>query len=243
MQTFTNLTNTDRPLIIAHRGDSDRARENTLEAFELAIEAGADAIEFDVRRTADGVLVVHHNKNVKGMRQPLSRLTYEEVIAASGRKGYRIPTLRETVEFCAGRITLDVELKEAGYESEVLDIVLREYDAANVLFTSFIDNSLKALKRADARIVTGLLVGFHGSSPDSRSVLERFRPRERLKKCGADVLLPQRRWLVPGYLKRLQDRDIPVIVWTVNQPRIAKSLIAKGVAGIITNKPDVMVGV
>src|SRR3982751_167704 len=91
-------------LIVAHRGASAIAPENSLEAFEAAIAVGADMVEFDVRSTADGVLVVVHD--------PLPLVRYADLDPMP-------PRLEEVVATCAGRIALDVELKEAGMEREV----------------------------------------------------------------------------------------------------------------------------
>ena len=107
---------TSLPLVIAHRGASREAPENTPAAFEAAIAVGADAVELDVRRTADGELVVHHNASRRGI--PVSMLTYPALVRLSRHE----PPLFDTVlDLCAGRIALDVEVKEAGYEAEIME--------------------------------------------------------------------------------------------------------------------------
>lgn len=102
-----------KPLVIAHRGAWGKTGQNTLAAFEAAIDLGADVIEFDVRRTRDGRLVVHHDARAAGVAT--SRLDYEELSARVG--GSRPPLLEEVLELAQGRIAVDVELKEAGYVS------------------------------------------------------------------------------------------------------------------------------
>src|SRR4051794_36499575 len=98
-------------LVLGHRGASAARPENTLAAFATALADGADGVELDVRRTLDGVLVVHHD--------PIGRVTYAE-LCAGVPEDRRPPRLEEVVTLVAGRGLLDVELKEAGYEEQAL---------------------------------------------------------------------------------------------------------------------------
>ena len=113
--------------ITAHRGDSIKALENTIPAFEKAIESGADWIELDVKETRDNVPVVFHDSSLKrlmGQDGTIREMTLEEIKklhpAASMGPGYnnvKIPTLEETLDTCKGRIKLNIEIKEDGTES------------------------------------------------------------------------------------------------------------------------------
>ena len=98
----------DRPIVVAHRGASVEQPENTIEAFEAAIEAGADAVEFDVRLTADGVPVVMHDPDVS--RTTGGAGLVSEITVAEIRK-LGIPTLEEALACLAGRVAADIELK------------------------------------------------------------------------------------------------------------------------------------
>src|SRR5580693_1649171 len=120
------------PLVIAHRGASRDAPANTPAAFEAAIALGADAVELDVRRTADGVLVVHHNASRRGV--PLTLLTYSALVRLSRHEP---PTFDAVLDLCAGRIALDVEIKEAGYEVEVIEAASSRFPRDRLLYTSF----------------------------------------------------------------------------------------------------------
>src|SRR5579871_3785320 len=110
-----------RTMVAAHRGFSatqdNTASENTIAAFTNAIDVGADMIEFDVRRTRDGELIAFHDAAVGGT--PVSGLTREDIAAAAG---VRPPLLAEVLSTCAGRIRLDVELKEDGYVPDVMAV-------------------------------------------------------------------------------------------------------------------------
>lgn len=229
-----NLTELKRPLLIAHRGSSQRARENTIEAFQFAIEEGVDAVEFDIRRTADGVLIVHHDAMIKGASKALNFQTLKEAQACAAGLNYQIPTLEETLGVCAGRIAVDVELKEAGYEGEVLRTVDDQFDLDDVLFMSFKDESVRRLKELCPQAMVGLLLGAAPRVPI------RKRPRKlsagkRLELTHADLVAPHWSLLRFGFLARMRKRGVPVIVWTVDNKALALTLSNKGVAGIISN--------
>src|ERR1700690_122982 len=113
---------TSLPLVIAHRGASRDAPGNTPAAFEAAIALGADAVELDVRRTADGVLVVHHNASRRGV--PVALLTHAALVR---RSRHEPPTLDTVLDLCEGRIALYVEIKEPGYEAEVIEKAARRF--------------------------------------------------------------------------------------------------------------------
>jgi glycerophosphoryl diester phosphodiesterase len=106
-----------RKLVIAHRGASSLARENTLEAFQKAIDLRADMIEFDVRRTRDQRYVIHHDSHIGD--KPLSEITCREVREIARSMGFHVPELEEALRLACGRIGLDIELKEESYEREV----------------------------------------------------------------------------------------------------------------------------
>src|SRR5439155_22263227 len=147
-------TRAPRPLIAAHRGASAAAPENTLEAFGEAIAMGADMIEFDVRRTDDGHLVIVHDALLEG--RPIGSFALAEL--RRSRLGSGIPTLAETLELTRGRIALDVEPKEEGYESAVVDQVHQRFGRDHVVFTSFSVRSVAALAHHSGAPRAGLIV-------------------------------------------------------------------------------------
>lgn len=228
-----------RPIVIAHRGASRVAPENSLEAFEAAIEIGCDAVELDVRRTADGVLVLHHAAVRRGT--PLGRLTYAQLAKRSRHPPAR---LIDAVTLCAGRIGMDVEIKEEGLETEVLAVLAQRFAPSTLLITSFHESVITSVKRADPSIPCGLLV-----APGRGRRAPAAAPIEWAASCGADVVLPHR-LLAPTWQLRprrsrhgllgVADRaGVPVILWTVNGARQAARLLGdERVAGIITDLPD-----
>ena len=122
-------------LIIAHRGASACARENTLDAFKKAIDSGADMIEFDVRRTKNNVFIAYHDEHIQG--EMVKELTYEAAEELAGRHGFSIPTVEEVLENTSGEIKLLVELKEEGYEKDVLEVLLKHFKDDDLIIASF----------------------------------------------------------------------------------------------------------
>jgi glycerophosphoryl diester phosphodiesterase len=233
------------PLVIAHRGASRDAPENTPAAFEAAIALGADAVELDVRRTADGVLVVHHNASRRGV--PLAMLTYSGLVRLSRHEPPRFDTV---LDLCAGRIALDIEVKEPGYEAEVIEAASRRFPRERLLYTSFEEPVIAAIKHLDPDARCGLLLG----PGRLRSRTERYGtlPFDLAERCGAD-LLAVHQWLAPvrrrsrrapgtGLLAEAQARGFPLMVWTVDGPQRLRAYLADGrVAGIITDLPGLAV--
>jgi glycerophosphoryl diester phosphodiesterase len=232
----------DGPLVIAHRGASRVAPGNSLAAFEAAIDAGCDAVELDVRQTADGVLVVHHAAARRGT--PVARLTYQDLV---NRSRHVPPRLDEALALCAGRIGLDVEIKDEGIEAAVLSLLAQRFPLNRLLISSFHDTVIAAVKRLDAEVRCGLLVA-------PTRLQRRGGRREAIAvdlavSSGADVLLPHQlltrrvratRRSGVGLLEAAAAGGLPVITWTVNGPRrMARYLSDQRVAGIITDLPDV----
>ncbi|HEY9641508.1 MAG TPA: glycerophosphodiester phosphodiesterase, partial [Coleofasciculaceae cyanobacterium] len=139
------------PYIMAHRGNSAFAKENTIAAFEQAIALGADGVEFDVRATQDQVLIIHHDPDVAGQR--ISESPWSQLKALDPD----LPTLAETIACCHGRIQMDVELKEPGYEAAVVQH-LQDLPLNSFVVTSFKLETLIAVKQIAPAISVGFLV-------------------------------------------------------------------------------------
>jgi glycerophosphoryl diester phosphodiesterase len=223
-----------RPLVIAHRGASAGRLDNSLEAFAAAIEAGADAIEFDVRRTRDGVLVAFHDPGVGG--DPVAALTRAELAA---RTGHAPPLLEEILDLARGRIGLDVELKEAGYVDRVLDALDGAADPDRVLVTSFLDAVVAEVKALRPAVASGLLLGRAHPRPLVRTRVSELYPVARARRCRADHVLPEVRLARLGALARGAAAGLAPYVWTVNDDASLRRLLADPrVAGVITDVPE-----
>ena len=232
-----------QPLVIAHRGASADAPDNSLAAFEVAIAARSDIVELDVRRTADGLLVVHHSARRRGV--PVGRLTYAELVK---RSRYRPPSLEEVLMLCAGRVAVDLEIKEIGYEAQVLEAVERRLGPERAVVTSFQTEVIKTVKSLRPGLRCGLVVGL-GRIRTSRAAVDRAVV-DPARSCGADFLAihqllagvrphsRRRRLAASPVLRAAADAGMPVAVWTVNGlMRLRHFLSDPLVAAVITDNP------
>jgi glycerophosphoryl diester phosphodiesterase len=200
------------PLVCAHRGASAHLPDNSRAAFAAAIAMGADAIEADVRRSGDGRLVLAHDPVGQSKVEGLSELA-------------------ELVSMAAGRVRLDVELKEAGYEREVLAVL--EPRPAGLLVSSFLPEAVAAVRRVDPSVRTGLILG-PGRWED---------PFGEADACGADLLVPNVALLDGALRNRAVADDRPLVVWTVNDPGTLEALLHDPAVGcVITDVPDIALG-
>ncbi len=221
-------------LIIAHRGSSEKFPNRPLDAFQDAVGVGADAIEFDIRRTRDDVLVVYHDEEAAGVR--LSDANYRELISRMPPHG--LPTLEEVLDAVAGQILVDAELKDSGIEELALSQLLASVDADALLVTSFHAPSVTKLKTLAANVQTGLIVERKDVSPTIETVLaERSR-------SGADFLVAHKDFVQMGLLDCAREAALPLYLSSVNNAdELQTYLRDQHVAGVITDVPDVAIDI
>ncbi len=237
---YTGEVDLTQKLIIAHRGAPSYAKENTIESFEKAMTSGADMIEFDVRRTTDNVLIAFHDEMIQG--RPLRDLTYEAMSQMARNQGFNVPTVEEVLKWARGKIKLDVELKEEGYEKEIVELVLGYFEEDRFVITSFNDDSLRVIKERYPDIKTGLILGKGIPSYHILTRLQEFFPMKRCKKAKPDFLVAHLKLLRVGFLERARRNHLPVFVWTVNDEETIWELLRdRRVYGIITDQPDLAV--
>ena len=218
-------------MVAAHRGVAAGVAENTLEAFRKAIDVGADMIEFDVRRTRDGELIAFHDAHVAGT--PVGALTRDDIAAAAG---VRPPLLTEVLQTCAGRVKLDVELKEDGYVPDVTDVLRAGCDPAEMIVTSFLPAVVSQAKDAFPELRTGLLVGSGGPWTDVPARLHEVYPVALARQVRADYLAPHYRFAALGVVRRAAAAGLPCLLWTVNSPALIRRYATdERVAAIITD--------
>lgn len=227
------------PMIIAHRGASGEAPENTMAAFELAARQGAAMLELDVRRSADGHLVVFHDDTTErwdGQARPLATCSLKQ-LQQLDIGGERVPLLEEVLDFAhASGILLNIELKGPRMAAACANLVRQFKLSQQVLISSFYPQALHELQRAAPEIQRGYLMGIRSWRPNIR--LREFWPFFALRSVSAHAWHPYEG--LPGL-----DRIIPLVrragygvnVWTVDQPERMRRLAALGVTGLITNYP------
>lgn len=204
-------------MVAAHQGVAAGAARNTIGAFANAIEAGADMIEFDVRKARDGELIVFHDAAAGGV--PVGGLTRDEIEAAAG---VRPPLVAEVLQACAGQIRLDVELKEDGYVADVMALLRAGFDPALLVVTSFLPAVVAQVKETFPEVKTGLLVGGDRSPGDIPGRLRDLYPVDLARQVRADYLAPHHKLAALGVLRRAAAAGLPCMVWTVNSPELIR---------------------
>jgi len=238
---------TRRPLVLGHRGASAEAPENTVAAFARARELGADGVELDVRRSADGVLVVHHDPDLSGADPdlsgggPIKDMTLDELRAVRPD----LATLEDAFDACAG-LLVNAEVKclpwevDADQDGSVMRATLdminartASADGGSFVVSSFYLGAIDLARAYAPAIATGWLTH---SQPASEGA-------PRAAAHGHPWLNPDVRSALeagPAGISATHALGLHVSVWTVDDPADARALAASGVDILITNVPDVV---
>ncbi len=239
--------------IIAHRGANKRAPQNTIPAFQKAIDMGTDGFETDVHLTKDGVPVICHNYTIDETSNGTGKigdLTLAELkkfdfgaYYSNEFKGTPLPTLEEFLALAKGKglKVLNIELKPEKDEKrrevlvrKTLELV-EEYGLSDILLiSSFSKEILDYIKKIDDKCKTALLypAGYW------RAYLAALPPYKQLKKLGCKAAHPQKLCIRGNFVEKAHKNNIQVNVWTVNESEEIRKMIRAGVDGIITDCPD-----
>lgn len=221
--------------VLGHRGASADAPENTLQAFRLAVRMRCDGVELDVRRTADHVLVVHHDPCLPDGRA-LAGLAASEVPLG-------IPTLADALDTCAALELVNIELKdlpgEPGFDPDqvlaslVSAMVAEREEHERVIVSSFDVDAVDRVRALDPAIGTALLA----MVPPVGSTMTRLVAR--CAESGHIAIHPHHLGLGTDVVARCHRAGLVVRTWTVDEPERIAELAAMGVDAVITNRPDV----
>lgn len=226
------------PTIMAHRGLSADAPENTLYAFSDAISVGADFIELDVQQTRDGVLVVMHDSNLKrttGVNKDIWDVDYADIQDLDAGSWFdpayanaRIPTLEETLQFVDKRAKLNIEIKPTKHgsdtlEQDVAELITRYQYTDACYVTSFSYGSLKKVKEANPEIRTGYLMSVAYGQFYSLKYADAFS----LNKV----------FVTSQVVNAAHQQGKQIFAWTVNSMSEVRSLCNLHVDSIITDDP------
>jgi glycerophosphoryl diester phosphodiesterase len=232
------------PLVVAHRGASAEEPENTLAAFDRAVAAGADVVEFDVRMTADDVAVVLHDPDVDrttGGHGLVREMTLQEVRALDV-----VPTLEEVLRSLSGRVALDIEIKnipgqpdfdgqhEAAVEATLAALEVTAF-VGQVMISSFNPLSIARSMTLEPELPTGLLTE---PDVDARAGLT-FASAQ-----GHAWILPFAGRVVeagPDLLTEIHDAGLLLGTWLTDDPTDALELMRMGVDAVATNDPAAIV--
>jgi len=234
-----------RPIVVAHRGASIEQPENTIEAFEAAIDAGADSVEFDVRMTADGHAVVMHDPDVSRTTDGtglVSEMTLEEIRALG------VPTVEDALRCLSGLAVADIEIKnspdEPGYTPDAepaVEATLSALDelafSSQVIVTSFNPKSIAHSRSLRPDVPTGLLTWFDVDADEALA---------RATGQGYPWVLPFVTKVLEagdGFGDRVHDGGALLGVWIADDPETARKLFNRGADAVATNDPRTIVSV
>jgi glycerophosphoryl diester phosphodiesterase len=220
------------PELIAHRGMPRERPENTLSAFALALERGADALELDVHGTRDGVVVVHHDAVPRARATvprlagaPIAQLARAELDTFVVGEAERVPTLDEVLALARGRATVYVEIKARAIEALVVDVIRRS--GAECAVHAFDHRIARRVHELAPEVPTGILLASY--------LLD---PAGALRAAGARDYWSHWEFVDERLVEDVRGAGGRVVAWTVNAPEAARALVAMGVEGICTDLAD-----
>jgi len=197
-------------------------------------------IEFDVRRTKDHIFIAFHDRLIDN--EPVSGLTHKDIQNRLRSKRIHLSTVEEILDFAKGTIKIDVDIKEQGYENELIDLITKQFGEDEFVVTSYNDSSLETIKRNYPWIKAGLILGQQKPENYIGTRFSELFPIKRCDNAKADFLVPHFKLLKFGFLNRAKRNNKPVYVWTVNDGKMISGLLNDHrVDAIITDRPDVAV--
>ena len=224
--------------IISHRGRTSRkSADNTLASVNDAIELKVEMVEVDIRQTKDSQIVCFHDPDIHG--DLIRDLDYSEII----EKDSQIPTLEQVLWSAKGKIGIEIELKEPGYELEVVSIARDYFNYDKFVLKSFHPQVVERVKEIDQKIFAGLLVGSAFSLEQLFFTLKEAFTCTNFKQTNADFISPYYKIFEAGWFSRFTRNNVPVQVWTVNDIESIRTLINQQVHSIITDIPEVAIGI
>jgi len=214
-----------RVLNIAHRGFTSRYPDNTLEAFEAAIGINVDAIECDVRETADKRFVIFHDPQISG--QDIGSLPLAEIREFRLEDRYRIPTLEETLRLCRNRVKLNIELKEISSLTLFLEVLRAGSSPDEVFLTSFNRDLIIEMAHLAPDIRRGIITAL---PVDDNITLAR--------ETKSDMIIVMYPFVAADLLSRAHAAELPVFVWGFPDMEQVRNALGMGVDGLVTDFPD-----
>ncbi|MGH9499006.1 MAG: glycerophosphodiester phosphodiesterase [Terriglobales bacterium] len=207
------------PLLLGHRGTrvSDTAAENTLAAFDLALELGCNGFEFDVRRTACGTSVICHDEKVQGVK----------VAEAGCGQLQSVPRLDDVLGRYVGRAFLDIELKVPGLESDVLMALHEHPPECGYVVSSFLPEVLLELRTRSATVTLGF-------------ICDRKKALDRWPELPVEYVIPKHTLVTARLVQAVHDAGKTMLTWTVNDKKKMQRLAKWEVDGIIADDPGLL---
>jgi glycerophosphoryl diester phosphodiesterase len=245
-------------LRIGHRGAPSHFWENTVRSLQKAIEIGVDMVEFDIQKTLDDHFVLCHSSRL-GRFFPFSgrvaRKRMGDLIHHTVGNGEPIARLQDAIAAVKGRALMNIDLKSAGGEEKLVDVIVESGVLSDVLISSHHGRSLRRIKELEPAILTGLslpkdlfhLSAFERILPLSTTTLWvlrktlRFWILRQIERAQADAVMLYYKLITPKIVAFLEGRGVPVYAYTVDDPKAMRRMMKMGVRGIASNRPELLV--
>ncbi|MBD3337814.1 MAG: hypothetical protein GF353_01810 [Candidatus Lokiarchaeota archaeon] len=231
-----NMKVTKKLLVIGHRGANSIAPENSLKAFQKAIELGADYIEFDVQESKDEEIVVIHDENTlrtTGHDGEIKEMNLREIKSLDCGEGEKIPTLQELIDLTKNKINYNCEIKVKGIAPKVVNIFKSANLNKNTIFSSFIHRELLEIKDLKVKFQLAAL------EPTSIGNLKDWNYKKSMIMNASShefyAINPLYKLVDQKFVKMAHDHNLKVFPYTVDSKIAIKKMIKFGVDGIITN--------
>ena len=233
-----------RPMVCAHRGRSGVCPENTMVAFEAAIELGADFIECDVHATADGELVIMHDADARRTTDgegSVEEMTLDQVRALDAGSwksaefaGERVPTLAEALEIIAPRCVVDIEIKQRGIAGQVAREIAAAGATRQVTIVSFSTDDLAAAKMANGALSCGLIT----SGPDGDDLAAVHALISSALSCGSNFISCLHTRVTETFVRECHVVGLALMAWTMDEPADIQRMIDMQVDAVVSNYPE-----
>ena len=220
------------PLVIAHRGDSSNALENSLESIRRALSLSVDMIEIDIRRSRDNGLYVMHDKltnRTAGKNIDIERSTSDKIAKVMLKNGEPVPTLAEVLGVVAGKCGLNLEIKSSGAGAVTAQYLLSSGYQGRILVSSFREDEVIAVRQAMPLLPVSMIFDVFA-----------IHNVPSYKMRGYNVISLRRKTVNERLIAVCHEQGLQVYVWTVDEEDEMRKFIDWGADGIYSNRPAVL---
>lgn len=224
-----------QPIVIAHRGASGYAPENTLSSFKKALEMGAPMIEFDVHRCKSGEVVVFHDTFLKNQpNKKIKDLSWAQLQTYNVGHGQKIPLLSQVFDLVDKRAIINIELKSQDSVEPVAELIKhyieeKQWPADRFIVASFDHYRVKKFRTLLPQVKTGVI--FEGNPIGLAQIAT---------NANAQYAIMYYEWITKEFIEDAHKRGVKVYTYTVNDKVLAQEMAALGLDGIISNYPDIL---
>ncbi len=252
--TRTALSRWERPfLCIGHGGASAHARPNSMTSLATAVAMGVDVVEFDVRPCRDALVLVHDETFLGSGAAPraISECTLADLRGAAAQN--EMPTLAEALAFIKGRALLNLDLKAAGCEAEVLEQLRTHQMLPDTLISSLSPHSLRRIREIERAVLTGYSYpedkGGAAGNPRLKRVVDAavaamrltlpYRIPRMIAAARSNAVMLYHKVVSPAAVRTVHALGAKVFVWTIDDPGQLRRVHAMGVDGVASNDPHI----